>query len=69
MTEPFKVLPGDEGYDAVYRFWIQNDKPAICQMKPDTWMKLETDGIIVFIKLGSDDESNFQTVSIGASGH
>lgn len=68
MTEPFKLLPGDDGYDAVYRFWKQNDRPAICQMGSNRWMKLETDGIIVFIKLGSSDETDFHSISIGAGG-
>lgn len=61
-----RIDPGDPDYNAVYTFWIQNDKPAYCKMKTGTYMKLETDGMITFVPIPYDDDTAYHTTSLGA---
>lgn len=66
MTDTNRIEPDDSRYAAIYNFWRANDMPAICQMSSGKYMKLATDGIIVFIDLHTTDEDYYNTSSTKA---
>ncbi len=66
MSDNTRIEPSDERYEQIYRFWVKNDKPAICQMEEVQYMALSTDGILVFIRLARSTSDNFGSVSTGS---